>query len=315
MPEARALGKRAVSPMGPTAIAEQAAVDAMPPPPQRTEGTPGPVGDRLAPADAEAAPLPPPPPLQTRRPAEVPTLAPLKALKVSPGSSAHWVAEAQAAIQCGAASARADPKEPATQGGAAEATPTQAGEGALPPCEGEARESDGAEVPLVAEATEVEAPGVSKAEATEAGAPKTAEAAAVGVGVSVSTEATMAEAGAAETAKAMIAEAEAPEITEADVTAQRLSAQEVEMKATEALVAPLVQGPPLLRESDREAEVYPISSDNTSRAQEVVDAEETGVVEQPALTLGEGSSALVRELEARSLGKSVFLRWERDVLD
>ena len=66
------------------------------------------------------------------------------------------------------------------------------------------------------------------------------------------------------------------------------------MKAAEALVAPLVQGPPLLRESAQEAEVYPISSDDTSRARGVVDAEETGTVEQSALTLGEGSSALVR---------------------
>ena len=66
------------------------------------------------------------------------------------------------------------------------------------------------------------------------------------------------------------------------------------MKVAEALVAPLVQGPPLLRESARETEVYPISSDDTSRAREVVDAEETGAVEQPAPILGEGSSALVR---------------------
>ena len=51
-------------------------------------------------------------------------MAPLKALKVSLSSTAHWVAEAQAAIQHGAASARVDPKEPATQGGAAEATLT-----------------------------------------------------------------------------------------------------------------------------------------------------------------------------------------------
>ena len=109
-------------------------------------------------------------------------MAPLKALKVNPGSTAHWVEEAQATIQRGAVAGRADPKEPATQGGAAEATPTQTGEGAPPPREGEARESDGAEVPLVAEATEVEAPRVSEAEATEAGTPKTAKAAAVGAG-------------------------------------------------------------------------------------------------------------------------------------
>ena len=84
-------------------------------------------------------------------------MAPLKALKVSPGSTAHWVAEAQAAIQRGAVSARADPKEPVAQGGAAEATPTQTGEGAPPSHEAKARESDGAEAPSVAEATEVEA--------------------------------------------------------------------------------------------------------------------------------------------------------------
>ena len=47
-------------------------------------------------------------------------MAPLKALKVNPGSTAHWVAEAQAALQHGAASARADLKELATQGGATE---------------------------------------------------------------------------------------------------------------------------------------------------------------------------------------------------
>ena len=66
------------------------------------------------------------------------------------------------------------------------------------------------------------------------------------------------------------------------------------MKAAEASVALLVQGPPSLWESAREAEVYLISSDDTSRARGVVDTEETGTVEQSALTLGEGSSALVR---------------------
>ena len=57
---------------------------------------------------------------------------------------------------------------------------------------------------------------------------------------------------------------------------------------------PLAQGTPLLRESAREVEVYPISSDDTSRAWEVVDAEETDAVEQPAPLLDEGGSALVR---------------------
>ncbi|XP_066331778.1 uncharacterized protein [Miscanthus floridulus] len=242
-PEVRALGKRTVSPVGSTAAMEQVAAGATQLPPQRTEGAPG-----------------------QKRPTEVPTLAPFKALKVSPGSTTHWVAEAQAAIQRGTVSARADPKEPATQGGAAEATPTQTGEGVPLPHEAEAHESDEAKAPSVAEAIEVEAPRASEAEATEAGAPRTAEAAAVG-------------ARALRTTEAMMAEARAPEAAEADVIAAKPSAQEVEMKAAEASVAHLVQGLPPLRESAREAEVYPISSDDTSRAQEVVDAEVAGTVE------------------------------------
>ena len=88
-------------------------------------------------------------------------MAPLKALKVNPGSTAHWVAEAQAALQRGTASARADPKGPATQGGPAEAALTQEGEGAPPPHGGEARGLDAAEVPLAAETTGIEVLGVS----------------------------------------------------------------------------------------------------------------------------------------------------------
>ncbi|XP_066396170.1 uncharacterized protein [Miscanthus floridulus] len=245
--------------------------------------------------DTEAMPPPPPPPLQTRvavpkrlqprssrkRPTEVPTLAPLKALKVNPGSIAHWVVEVQAALQRGAASARANPKELATQGGATEVAPTQTGEGAPPPHEGEVRELDGAEVPLVAKATEVEAPRVSKAEAAEAGAPKTTEATAVGAEAPTTTEATM-------------AEARAPETTEADMITARPSAQEVELKAVEASVAPLVQGPLSLRESAREVEVHPISSDDTSWVQEMVEAEVAGAMEQLVPTSGEGSSALAQ---------------------
>ena len=147
----------------------------------------------------------------------------------------------------------------------------------------------------------------------EAGAPKTAEATSAGVGVSVTTEATMVEAGAHKTVDAVTAEARAPEIVEADMMAARPSAQEAEMKAAEALVAPLVQGPPLLRESAQEAEVYPISSDDTSRARGVVDAEETGAMEQPALTLGEGSSALVWvRPEPRGWVHPRVLWWSRD---
>ncbi|XP_066341224.1 uncharacterized protein [Miscanthus floridulus] len=206
--------------------------------------------------DMEAPPLPPPPPLRTRfavakrlprrssrkRPTDELPLAPLKALKASPGSFAHWVAEAQAAIQHGVASVRVAPKGPAAQGGVAEVAPMQTREGALLPRGGEAHESDRAGVPLVAEA-----PGVFEAEATEATAPMTAETAVATVGVSASAEATM-------------AEAEAPETVEAIAMAAMPSVQEAEMKVAEALVAPL-------------------------------------------------------ELKTRSLGKSVFLRWERGVWD
>ena len=94
-------------------------------------------------------------------------MAPLKALKVTPGSTADWVAGAQAAIRHGTASTRAGLTELVPQGGAVEATPTPTGEGAPPPHEGEGRESDVARVSLVAEATEVDARWVSKAEATD----------------------------------------------------------------------------------------------------------------------------------------------------
>ncbi|XP_066392039.1 uncharacterized protein [Miscanthus floridulus] len=233
-----------------------------------------------------------PPCSSQKRPTEVPTLAPLKALKVNPGSTAHWVAEAQATLQRGVASARADPKEPATQGGATEAALTQEGEGAPPPHDGEARRSDAADVALAAESTGVEVLGISQARTTEAVAPKTIEAAAAGTGALATTEAMMAEArapgtteattveaGAPGTTEATTAEARAPMTTDADVIAAGLPAQEVEMKVSEALAAPLVQGLPPLRESAREVEVLPISSDDTSRAQEMAGAEVVSVVE------------------------------------
>ncbi|XP_066354379.1 uncharacterized protein [Miscanthus floridulus] len=138
-------------------------------------------------------------------------------------AAALRVAEAQAAIHRGAALARVDLKEPAAQGGAAEAAPTPTREGSLPSRGGEAHESDGAGVPLVAEA-----PGVSKAEATEATAPTTAETTVAAVGVSASAEATMAEAEAPETIEAVIAEAGAPEVTKAVMMAARPSVQEAE---------------------------------------------------------------------------------------
>jgi len=129
-------------------------------------------------------------------------------------------------------------------------------------------------VSSVAKATEVEAHRVFEAEATD-------EAAAAEVEAPVPIEATMVGAGAHGT-------------TEAGIVVARPSAQEVEMKAAEASVAPLVQGPPLLPGSAREVEVLPISSDDVSRAREMADGEVVGAVEQPVLTPGEGSSALAR---------------------
>ncbi|XP_066316295.1 uncharacterized protein [Miscanthus floridulus] len=165
-------------------------------------------------------------------------------------------------------------------------------EGVLPPHEGEAHESDGAGVPLVAEA-----PGVFEAEATEATAPKTAETIVAAVDVSASTEATMAEAGA-------------PETVEAIVMAVRPSVQEVEMKAVEASVVPLVQGPLLLRESAWEAEVYPISSDDTSQVWEMVDVEDAELGSE-ASRVAEASRVEAQCLkEEAEASQAKALRWK-----
>ncbi|XP_066344293.1 uncharacterized protein [Miscanthus floridulus] len=208
MPEARALGKCAVSPMGSTAEVEQVVAGATQLPPQRTEGVPESGEGRLALADTEAVPPPPAPSLQRRvavpkrlhprssrkRKAEVPTLVPLKSLKVSTGSTTHQAVEAQDAIQRGGASARADLKELVAQEEVTGAAMERAGEEMSTPREAEACESDGAEAPSVAEATEgeTEAPRTSEAEATEAGAPKTAEANVAGTGAPETTKAEVA---------------------------------------------------------------------------------------------------------------------------
>ena len=65
-PEARALGKRAVSPVSSAVAAEPVAVEATPPAPQSIEGAPGSAEDRPAPVDTDATLLPPPPPLRRR---------------------------------------------------------------------------------------------------------------------------------------------------------------------------------------------------------------------------------------------------------
>ncbi|XP_066354650.1 uncharacterized protein [Miscanthus floridulus] len=192
-PETRALGKRAINPMGSMAEVERATAGAMQPPPQRVEGALESGEGRPAPMDTKAMPPPPPPPLQRmrdtvrkllcprsswKRQADVPVLAPRKALKVSTSSTARWVEEAQAAIQRGTASTKVDPKEPVAQGEATEAATKQAGEEAPTPYEAEALELGEAEAPSIAEATEGEAraPRTSEAEVAEARAPGATEA-------------------------------------------------------------------------------------------------------------------------------------------
>ncbi|XP_066358147.1 uncharacterized protein [Miscanthus floridulus] len=192
---------------------------------------------------------------------EAPALAPRKARKVSTNSTTQWVVEVQAAIQRGAASARADPKESVAQGEATEAATKQAGEEVPMPYEVEARELDEAEAPSVVEATEgkVEAPRTSKAEVAEARAPGTTRV----------------------------------EVAEASLGAAESAAQDAETKTGQASVPPLVQDPPPPQESAREVEVHSISSDDTSWGKEVADAEAASTAKQLALTSGKGSSALV----------------------
>ncbi|XP_066320771.1 fruit protein pKIWI501-like [Miscanthus floridulus] len=193
MPKTRALGKRAVSLMGSMVEVERATVGATQQPLWRVERALEPGEGRPVPTDTGAAqpPLPLPlsrtrdtvwkllfPRLSQKHQAEAPALAPRKVLKVSTSSTAQWVVEAQAAIQHGVVSARANPKEPVAQGEATEAATKQAGEEAPMPHEAEARELDEAEAPSVAEATEgeAEAPRTSEAEAAEAGASRPSEA-------------------------------------------------------------------------------------------------------------------------------------------
>ena len=79
------------------------------------------------------------------------------------------MAEAQAAIQRGAASVRADLKEPVAQGEATRAATEQAEEEEPTPREAEAYELDEAEVPSVAEATKAEAEALRTSEAEAMG--------------------------------------------------------------------------------------------------------------------------------------------------
>ncbi|XP_066320371.1 uncharacterized protein [Miscanthus floridulus] len=177
------------------------------------------------------------------------------------------------------------------------------------PREAEALESGEAEAPSITKATEgeVEAPRTSEAKVAEARASRASEAEVADAGAPRTTEAKVAEAGAPRTTEAKVAKA--------DLGAAEPVAQDVETEAGQASVPPPVQDPPLSQESAQEVEVHSMSSNDTSRGKEVADAEAASTTEQPTLTSSEGSSALVREIEAWALKKSMFLQHERDVWD
>ncbi|XP_066374080.1 uncharacterized protein [Miscanthus floridulus] len=190
--------------------------------------------------------------------AEAPALAPRKALKVSTSSTARWVVEAQAAIQRGAASARADPKEPVAQEEATKSAMKQAGQEAPTPREAGVLELGEAEAPSIAEATEgeAEAPMTSEAEVTEAGASRASKAEVADAEAPRTTEAEVTEVGVPGTTEA--------EAAEAGLGAAKPAAQDTETEARQASVPPPVQDPPPSQESARDVEVHSISSDDTS---------------------------------------------------
>ncbi|XP_066316401.1 uncharacterized protein [Miscanthus floridulus] len=190
-PETWASGKRAVSPMGSTVEVERATMG------QPNHLRRGPRG-RWSLARAS----------RRKHQAEAPALAPLKALKVSTSSTARWVVDAQAAMQHGAASARADSKGPIAQGEAIEAATKEAGEEVPMPHEIRALELGEAETSSITEATEgeAEAPRTSKAEVAKARASRAFEAEVVDVGAPRTTKAEVAEAGAPGTTEAEVAE-------------------------------------------------------------------------------------------------------------
>ncbi|XP_066392304.1 uncharacterized protein [Miscanthus floridulus] len=156
-----------------------------------------------------------------------------EALKAGTSSTARWVVEAQAALQHGAVSARADPREPAAQGEATDVATDQAREEAPTPREVGPLESGGAEAPLAAKATEgeAEAPRNSRAEVAEVEASRASEAEVADAGAPGTTEAEVVEVGAPGTTRATVAEAVALGATEAKV------AEAVALGATEAEAA------------------------------------------------------------------------------
>ncbi|XP_066360986.1 uncharacterized protein [Miscanthus floridulus] len=156
MPEARAMGKSTVSPMGSMAEVEQATAGATQPPPQRAEGTSESGEGRLVLADMVAAPLPLPPP--------PPRVRDVVRKLLLPRSRATEVAAKQARDE------------------------------ALAPCEAVALEAGDAEAPSIAEATEGEtgAPRTPEAKVAETGVSRTTESEVAEAGASRATKAEVA---------------------------------------------------------------------------------------------------------------------------
>ncbi|XP_066320611.1 facilitator of iron transport 1-like [Miscanthus floridulus] len=252
-PKTRVLGKRAVSPLGSTAEVEQAAAGPAPPGVERA-----PESGEGRPASADTGAVPPPP-LQRRDVAEVPALAPRKALKVGTGSIAPGAVEVQELVaQVGATQAAVGREE--------EEEPTL--REAIAPAAVEATVGV-AETPSAVEATEAE---------VEVEAPTVAE--------------------ALQTSGAEVVEIAAPgnfgaEVVEAGVSAARAAALEVETEARQASTLPPIQSALPVQGSTQEVGVCPIPTDNASRGKGVADAGAASAVEQPASALSEGSAALV----------------------
>ncbi|XP_066373226.1 basal body protein 10-like [Miscanthus floridulus] len=298
--------ERAVSLMGSTVEVERAMVGATPLSPRRVKEVPGSGGGQLAPVDTEAVLLPPPPPLQRRdavkkrlgirssrkRQAEVPAFAPRKALKVGTGSIAPGAVDVQELVAQGgatqAAVGREEKEEPTLREAAAPAA-VEATVGA-------------AETPSAVEATEVEVEAPSVVEATEG---------------EVEVEApTVAE--ALRTSGAKVVEIAAPGNFGAEVVEDGISAAALEVE-TEARQASTL--PPIQSELPDDPEGEPIFA-----LEDVAEGGRWDTLEQYR-SLAERSlrtalsvvandlPGVSQELEARSFGKSLFLRQERGVWD
>ncbi|XP_066311525.1 uncharacterized protein [Miscanthus floridulus] len=301
---------------------------------------------RPVPANTGAMPPSPPPPSSWTRDAvqkllcphssqkhqaEAPALAPRKALK--------------AALRRGAVSARADPKELVAQGEATEAATKQAGEEAPTPYEVGALELGEAEAPLIVEATkgEAEAPRTSEAEVTEAEASRASEAEVVDAGAPRTTEAEVAEARVPGTTEAEAAEAglgaakptaqdmktevgQALEVadTEAASTAEQPALPSSEGSSALVWVQPEPCGwdsPRVLWQSRDDPEGEPLFAlEDAGEGRRWGSLKQFCQLAERSLRIALSVVAddlprVAQELEARSLGKSMFLRWERDVWD